>query len=189
MSEIKSLAAPKASFDRRSVVKGAAWSVPVIAAAIAAPAAAASHHTGIVAMALGASDAMTYSGAKPKNGTAPIAFMISNSTHADVEGEATITVKITRAANTTGIRLVNFGGTPVTMPAYTSNAVSTTFSHKYKVKAGATETLSMGYSQDASGNSGTAGTYTMMLDAELSSPVLKSTGNQRTLTLTTLPKN
>lgn len=43
MSETKSLAAPKASFDRRSVVKGAAWSVPVIAAAIAAPAAAASH--------------------------------------------------------------------------------------------------------------------------------------------------
>ena len=42
MSEIKSLAAPKASFDRRAVVKGAAWSVPVIAAAIAAPAAAAS---------------------------------------------------------------------------------------------------------------------------------------------------
>lgn len=42
MSETKSLAAPKASFDRRAVVKGAAWSVPVIAAAIAAPAAAAS---------------------------------------------------------------------------------------------------------------------------------------------------
>ena len=42
MSEIQSLAAPKASFDRRSVVKTAAWSVPVIAAAIAAPAAAAS---------------------------------------------------------------------------------------------------------------------------------------------------
>ena len=38
MSETKSLAAPKASFDRRAVVKGAAWSVPVIAAAIAAPA-------------------------------------------------------------------------------------------------------------------------------------------------------
>lgn len=140
-------------------------------------------------MALGASDAMTYSGAKSKNGTAPIAFMISNSTHVDVEGTATITVKITRAVNTTGIRLVNFGATTVTMPAYVSNVVSFTFSHAYKVKAGATVTFAMGYSQDANGNSGTAGTYTMVLDAELSSPALKSTGNQRTLTLTTLPKN
>ena len=43
------MAAPKASFDRRSVVKGAAWSVPVIAAAIAAPAAAASAPTATAA--------------------------------------------------------------------------------------------------------------------------------------------
>ncbi|MGP4031801.1 hypothetical protein [Pseudarthrobacter sp. 1C304] len=51
MSQTENLAAPKASFDRRSVVKTAAWSVPVIAAAIAAPAAAASAGNATVTLA------------------------------------------------------------------------------------------------------------------------------------------
>ena len=100
MSEIQSLAAPKASFDRRTVVKTAAWSVPVIAAAIAAPAAAASAPasaptataTGTVTatLTLGAVD---YLGKPLKHGNGPRGFTISNTTAADASvGSVVITI-------------------------------------------------------------------------------------------------
>jgi hypothetical protein len=59
-------------FSRRRVVKGVAWSVPVIATAIAAPAAAAS---GIVAsVVLGAAVPITLAGAASISGTSPTGF-------------------------------------------------------------------------------------------------------------------
>lgn len=93
MSEIKSLAAPKASFDRRAVVKGAAWSVPVIAAAIAAPAAAASH-TGTVSVSIVPSTTNpTFAGTPAVVGTGPQGFTIST-TGAAISGTASVSISI-----------------------------------------------------------------------------------------------
>jgi hypothetical protein len=59
-------------FSRRRVVAGVAWSLPVIATAIAAPAAAAS---GIPAsVTLGVPAAITITGATPASGTGPTGF-------------------------------------------------------------------------------------------------------------------
>ncbi|MDR7083199.1 hypothetical protein J2X01_002492 [Arthrobacter ginsengisoli] len=101
MSEIKTLAAPKASFDRRAVVKGAAWSVPVIAAAIAAPAAAASElkataaftsATGKIKYHLRGSEG---SPSNNKNGNGPTGFSIKNSVTGSITGAISGTIIIT----------------------------------------------------------------------------------------------
>ncbi|MDQ0078452.1 hypothetical protein [Arthrobacter oryzae] len=73
MSEIVDQNVKKAGLNRRAVVKGAAWSLPVIAAAIAAPAASAS---GPTVTFIGAGSAVTYSGGN-RSGTAPTGFRIS----------------------------------------------------------------------------------------------------------------
>lgn len=145
MSEIKSLAAPKASFDRRSVVKTAAWSVPVIAAAIAAPAAAASARTATVAFDYAAGNAITLPEAgsegkpNPKNraGTGPKGFYIQNTVGA-ISGQIYGTIIITPTAKTTapanagpeiGIYSVTSTGPKVTVGADTdaSNGYKATF--------------------------------------------------------------
>ena len=95
MSETKSLSAPKASFDRRAVVKSAAWSVPVIAAAIAAPAAAASGGTPPVvkvsASFVGNPVAITVAGQHVTSGTGPQGFTISTN-GAAISGPASVPV-------------------------------------------------------------------------------------------------
>ena len=104
MSEIKSLAAPKASFDRRSVVKGAAWSVPVIAAAIAAPAAAASAGSATAALLpLAGNTKYKLRGGegKPsndKNGKGTKGFTITNSANGAITGVISGTIIITPAS-------------------------------------------------------------------------------------------
>ncbi|MCI9872592.1 hypothetical protein [Arthrobacter humicola] len=107
MSEIKSLAAPKASFDRRAVVKGAAWSLPVIAAAIAAPAAAAStpQPTLSAGLVLGTT-APTVIGTRLMHGTGPKGFAVAT-TGAAVAGAISVVIAIEpdAAAKTAGIGL------------------------------------------------------------------------------------
>lgn len=116
MSETKSLAAPKASFDRRAVVKGAAWSVPVIAAAIAAPAAAASTGT----------QTLTFGGPTPRpevlpnSVAAPGMFTIKN-TGSTIVGSLTFSIVITPVPGAGGlaskmakIGLSTLAGTQVT---------------------------------------------------------------------------
>ena len=98
MSEIKSLAAPKASFDRRAVVKGAAWSVPVIAAAIAAPAAAASARTATAAFDYVAGNGISVvnldASLASKSATGPTGFHIQNTPGA-FTGTITGSIRIT----------------------------------------------------------------------------------------------
>ncbi|WP_454699231.1 hypothetical protein [Arthrobacter humicola] len=60
--------------SRRRIVKGAAWSMPVIAAAIAAPAASAS--VTVASAALGAPVAVNIAGATAASGTGPTSFDI-----------------------------------------------------------------------------------------------------------------
>lgn len=90
MSEINSSAEPKASFDRRSVMKGAAWSVPVIAAAIAAPAAAAS----VVARSLTFAGPTPRGEVAPHKVNAPASFTVKNS-GAAIAGPLTFSIVIT----------------------------------------------------------------------------------------------
>lgn len=97
MSEINSSAEPKASFDRRSVMKGAAWSVPVIAAAIAAPAAAASAPTGTTTASIVASSTtQTVTGTPEVLGTGPKGFTIST-TGAAISGTASVSITVAPA--------------------------------------------------------------------------------------------
>lgn len=106
MSEIKSLAAPKASFDRRSVVKGAAWSVPVIAAAIAAPAAAAS----VVVRSLTIAGPTRRAELNPRDVKAPANFTIENSGAAIVGPQLfSITVTPTPAAGGMANKMARIG--------------------------------------------------------------------------------
>ncbi|MET1154262.1 hypothetical protein [Arthrobacter sp.] len=167
MSETQSLTAPKASFDRRSVVKGAAWSVPVIAAAIAAPAAAASAKTATVSL-YGEGSRVTYAptrnGGRAKIGTAPTGFTIHNTPGA-IDDSVPATITITRASSgVPGIGIGIVGGTLVDAGAYVNDVRTITFNIPVKVSGGATQSFSFGsYTQDAPGNGGTAGTYKVTL--------------------------
>ncbi|MEV5051547.1 hypothetical protein [Arthrobacter sp. LAR12-1-1.1] len=129
MSEIKSLAAPKASFDRRSVVKGAAWSVPVIAAAIAAPAASASARNasaGFDGLSGAVSFAPTDPKSKAKPGTGPTGFTITNYAGA-IAGPISGTVTIQPATSGTADPGVGFlkltGATSFTPQPLTASKV------------------------------------------------------------------
>jgi hypothetical protein len=107
MSETKSLAAPKTSFDRRAVVKGAAWSVPVIAAAIAAPAAAASVTPATLSAALvPGSGVPTVGGTPEMHGTGPKGFAVTT-TGVAVTGAISVVIDVQpdAAATAAGVGL------------------------------------------------------------------------------------
>ncbi|MET3951491.1 hypothetical protein [Arthrobacter sp. UYEF36] len=125
MSETKSLVAPKASFDRRSVVKGAAWSVPVIAAAIAAPAAAASTHTYSAALIAG-SGFPTVVGTPQMSGTGLQGFAVST-TGATFTGAVSVVINVQPDAATaaTGV------GLAVTASALARTAQSAPYNFAY----------------------------------------------------------
>jgi hypothetical protein len=127
MSEIQSLAAPKASFDRRSVVKTAAWSVPVIAAAIAAPAAAASTPTTTLSAALIAGTGVPVVGGTPQmSGTGLQGFAVST-TGAAVPGAISVVIDVQpdAAANAAGV------GLAVTARALAVNGPSSPYNFTY----------------------------------------------------------
>ena len=125
MSEIKSLAAPKASFDRRAVVKGAAWSVPVIAAAIAAPAAAASGPTYSAAFIAG-NGLPTVAGTPQMSGTGHQGFEVST-TGATFTGAVSVVINVQPDAATaaTGV------GLAVTASAGTRTGQSAPYNFAY----------------------------------------------------------
>lgn len=167
MSEIKSLAAPKASFDRRSVVKGAAWSVPVIAAAIAAPAAAASHTESVTASLEGAGTAVTYVGSPDMAGTTPKSVKIVNNTHATINANASVTITITPIGPATaGIRIGRIvGGNPSVPGTWTTaNAITTTFTVPVNMLSGASQSFDFdltSYSHNAKGAHSGVWNYTL----------------------------
>ena len=144
MSETKSLSAPKASFDRRSVVKGAAWSVPVIAAAIAAPAAAASETTATVTFAPVPAAGTTpfvrvgheQSPGQTKQGAASQTFTIQNTPGAitgNITGLITITPNAPVAAKAPG---VGFTTLSALATAYSGSFTGTTYSGSFTSTGG-----------------------------------------------------
>ena len=167
MSETKSLAAPKASFDRRAVVKGAAWSVPVIAAAIAAPAAAASHAETVTASLEGAGTPVTYAGTPVMAGTTPKSVKVVNNTHAAINANASVTITITPVAPATaGIRIGKIVGAQTSVPGTytTANAITTTFIVPVNMAPAASQSFDFdlaSYSHNAKGAHNGVWNYTM----------------------------
>ena len=163
MSETKSLAAPKASFDRRSVVKTAAWSVPVIAAAIAAPAAAASARTATITLD-GDGSTVSYAPTKTagtvRSGKAPTGFTIHNTPGA-ITGNYVVTITIGRSSSS--VPGIGFGineGSVADAGSYKQNVRTITYNVPVAVAGGATQSFTFGsYSHDAT--NGPGGTYTM----------------------------
>ena len=152
MSEIQSLAAPEASFDRRTVVKTAAWSVPVIAAAIAAPAAAASARTASAAFdaAGGGISYMQLDDAKKsKSGTGPTGFHIQNTPGAiagSIVGLITITPVVAGAAPAPGVGARSFPMAVLTTSGVTTaNTYEATFSYTGTVPSGGRLTFPMDF--------------------------------------------
>ncbi|MDP9982298.1 hypothetical protein J2W14_001686 [Pseudarthrobacter oxydans] len=169
MSEIKSLAAPKVSFDRRAVVKGAAWSVPVIAAAIAAPAAAAS--TPPSAKLSG-----VYAGSLSPNNkklTAPSGLDILNTSGVPGSDNVTVTVTITRTAGSPGVFIASLGGVPPTSgtgTAYADNVLTAMFTILV-TRPTATQNFALAYSRDG-GASSPGGSYAMNVSVSLPTATL-----------------
>ena len=162
MSETKSLAAPKASFDRRAVVKGAAWSVPVIAAAIAAPAAAASHtgtpHTGSVTMALAARVGnVPFTGSPKRTATVSTGFTIANTTGTAVPAGVVVKVTITGSPQV-GLTAMSGGGSG-TGSTYAAGAYTIYFATSTSIAPGANQLFSFSGFFHEAGNDKTAHSY------------------------------
>lgn len=95
----KEISAPKKGLDRRAVVKGAAWTLPVVAAAIAAPAASASTQAALTAFT-GTSSGLAWfslsSGVGTSvAGTGPTALTVQNNPGA-IPGNITGTITISQ---------------------------------------------------------------------------------------------
>lgn len=174
-------------FSRRSIVKTAAWTTPVIAAAVAAPAAAASPKSATVSFGpLLANqnwrDWNTTSG-NPRKGTAPALFTITNSATGAI-ADNTITGTLVIQANTTpptspkakGLGIASITGGTITSrtPAtplpenplgnYKADTVTSSFTLTAGVAANASldVPLTFGY-QPATTTNGYTGTFTATL--------------------------
>ena len=131
-------------FSRRRVVKGVAWSVPVIVTAIAAPAAAASGISATVALA-GPASAITLVSSTGTGtgtnlpGTGPTGFQIHN-TGSAITGSITGTVNITPSGTVTaGAGIQSITSAVLAGPAYTGTfEYNATFTYAGTIASGQT---------------------------------------------------
>ncbi|WP_157356902.1 hypothetical protein [Arthrobacter sp. U41] len=196
MSEIKSLAAPKASFDRRTVVKTAAWSVPVIAAAIAAPAAAASTTTAAAAASTttataAASFAKAPAGAtftrvenpvpgQNRSGLAPAEFTIKNTSTVPT---GTIQGFVTIQPVTTGATGVGFETTTPTAGAagsFSGNVFTAPIFYSIGLAGGASQIFNLGGFKYLGAKLATGGKYAITVT--LTHPAAPAASSEITLT-------
>lgn len=139
MADSRDITEPTAGLGRRSIVKGAAWSLPVIAAAIAAPAASASAPSAVVAFSANATGlpwTQLNGGGKAVAGAGPVNFAIQNGAGAitgPVSGTITISPNNPSApiakglgvkAITNGLNIVHTASANAGM----ANTIVTTFS-------------------------------------------------------------
>jgi hypothetical protein len=115
-------------FSRRRVVKGVAWSVPVVVTAIAAPAAAASGPT--FSISFGPKGPITVvkanGSANPRNGQGPASLTFQNTSGAAVTG--TVGIAPTGASTGTvraGIAVKSLAGGSVGTPTFNASHAST----------------------------------------------------------------
>lgn len=114
------------SFSRRRVVKGVAWSLPVIATAIAAPAAAASPTFSITA---GASGPITISKEQgtgsTRGGQGPSVLTVQNNSGATLTGTIGIVPAVNSGAVNSGIAVKSLTGGTVGAATFSATHVST----------------------------------------------------------------
>jgi hypothetical protein len=123
--------------SRRRIVKGAAWSMPVIAAAIAAPAASASGGTTTPTLSVASGVAVGISISKQqaqgagvlRTGQGPLNVVIRNTSGGTVTGSIGIVATVDTGTVGTGLAVKTLDGVIVGTPSFSSNHVSTsTFS-------------------------------------------------------------
>jgi hypothetical protein len=160
--------------SRRRVVAGVAWSLPVIATAIAAPAAAAS---GLSASSnlVGQASAITFVSSSTgqgtnRDGTGPTGFSISNS-GAAITGAITGTVNIKPSGTVTaGAGIQSMSPAVLTAPAYTATFdYNATFTYAGGIASGQTLNfpLSFQYQRVTPAPSKTTFTYTLTITLRL----------------------
>ena len=164
----------ESGFSRRRVVAGVAWSLPVIATAIAAPAAAASGAISITSSPL---TGITYSKQQgaggTRNGQGPANLTIQNT----FTTAQTVTIGITGTVDTgtvaTGIAVKSLNGNTVTAGSFTG--FSSTATLTLAPNQSATQAISFYYA-DGTGQSkvvsGQKYTFTMTLTFGSSTPVV-----------------
>jgi hypothetical protein len=166
-------------FSRRRVVKGVAWSLPVIATAIAAPAAAASPPpaTGKIEVlwdfAPNSAVTLVQSGKETqvnmnRAGTGPLSYYLRNTTAADsgaIQGSITITPQGTGTASA-GIYSFTMGN--LTNAKMTSNVFSADFSLAGGVPRGSMVTFPMVFYYTGNKNTAARG---FIVDLSFTSPV------------------
>lgn len=163
MSEIMSESNAKSTVDRRTIVKGAAWSVPVIAAAIAAPAAAASAPSAVVAFLNLSSTSWPQLGNGAGNtvtGTGPTGFAVQNTPFA-ITGPITGTITIVPSASNTnvkGIGVLTINGATITLNrsvdsngAGRANTTVTTFTYASGVASSELSSFTMTFGYEPNG--------------------------------------
>lgn len=174
----------KPKFNRRSVVKGAAWTAPVIAAAVAAPVAAASPRTAAVIFSAPVTTGWTNwdnTGAA-RSGSGPSQFSVVNT--AGAIAASTITGTLVVVANTTptsGLKAKGLGMSTITggsvlsrtpavrseTPGLRADTVTSTFSLTGGVDSGATLNVPLTFGYQPSTGSQTPNTYTGTFTATL----------------------
>lgn len=203
MSEASGTSETTQGVSRRSIVKGAAWTAPVIAAAVAAPAAAASPRSATVQFDLPTTLSWTdWDGTKAaRPGAGPTQFSIINTSGAIAAG---ITGTLVVEANTTptsgqkakglGIQTLP-GGTIIsrspatrsTAPGLKADTVTTSFSLTAGVASGATVNIPLTFGYQPSTGAQTPNTYTGTFTATLT--LFSGTVQIGSSTQVTLSKN
>lgn len=121
--------------SRRRIVKGVAWSVPVIVTAIAAPAAAASGPTPAFSVASGVAVGISISKQQAqgsgilRTGQGPLNVVIRNTSGGTVTGSIGIVATVDTGTVGTGLAVKTLDGATLGTPSFSSTHVSTsTFS-------------------------------------------------------------
>ncbi|ABK04600.1 hypothetical protein Arth_3224 [Arthrobacter sp. FB24] len=179
MSEVlnsKVTSIEEGGFSRRRVVKGVAWSVPVIVTAIAAPAAAASGISATAAL-VGPASIITYvssagtgSGTN-RSGTGPTGFQIQN-TGSAINGSISGTINITPAGTVdAGVGMQSISQVPPTLPSYSAAHVySGSFTSAVNIASGQTANFPVAFqyqSVNPAPKKGTQFSYTLTITLRL----------------------
>ncbi|UTT68809.1 hypothetical protein NMQ03_16515 [Arthrobacter sp. DNA4] len=178
-------------FSRRRVVAGVAWSLPVIATAIAAPAAAASPPPISATAALVNGAAPQYSkiggGGTKYGGTAPATLSLNNTGTSSFTGTVSVNIKLAPV----GTVLVGIGVeslSPATTSAavsFTQHASTTSFSYSGAIAAGQTLNFTILYNYETVNPKPSAVTYSFVMTTSV--VLTANAGGSLSLTPTASP--
>lgn len=156
-------------FSRRRVVAGVAWSLPVIATAIAAPAAAASPTPFSATAMLVSGVAPQYSkiggGGTKYSGTAPATLRLKNTGTSSFTGTVSVTIKLAPVGTVlVGIGIESLSPATTSAPvSFAQHASSASFSYTGTIAAGQTLDFSILYNYETVNPKPSAVTYSFVM--------------------------